>query len=608
MQRTIKIRIHRLTVLTVAALILSLTTALADELGDGYWTQEQADSVLQKTLRVHLEPSLEALSPGELEAVENLLEVGKTMQRLYEDSRHAEALAAHTELERLGADGIKPDRIQALMDLYRLSKGPVVTSLDNERLQFLPVAQETPGKNVYPAGIEREEVDSEFRQRPGSRQQMLHLRAVVRRASPGNLETDLATLERHPALDMLHPGLRDRLLTMQEEPSSANLYAIPYSVAYADDLAQVHRLLNNAANAIEDEDAAFARYLRNRSRDLLSDDYESGDASWISGRFQNLNVQIGSYETYDDQLFGVKSFFGLSLLVRDHARSAELAAAIDGLQAIEESLPYESTRKIREDIPVGVYNVVADFGQTRGTNTATILPNESYLARQYGRTILLRGNILTHPKLYENSEASYKAAVHEDHHADLTPEAKLYRTLWHEIGHYLGVDRTADGRDLNVALQDAADLLEEMKSDLVALFSVQQLTEAGYYTEQEAQAVYAGGILRVLQKTQPRRDQPYQTMQLMQWNWFLENGALRFDEQSGTLRIDYSRYHSAVEKLLAKVLSIQSIGDRDQAEAFVQKYTTWDTALHGVVAQNMKAQEVYRYTIVTYEALGDLRP
>ena len=33
--------------------------------------------------------------------------------------------------------------------------------------------------------------------------------------------------------------------------------------------------------------------------------------------------------------------------------------------------------------------MIADFGQARGGNTATILPNESYLARRYGRTILL---------------------------------------------------------------------------------------------------------------------------------------------------------------------------------------------------------------------------
>ena len=32
---------------------------------------------------------------------------------------------------------------------------------------------------------------------------------------------------------------------------------------------------------------------------------------------------------------------------------------------------------IREDIPVGVYDVIADFGQSRGGNTASILPNEA---------------------------------------------------------------------------------------------------------------------------------------------------------------------------------------------------------------------------------------
>ena len=46
----------------------------------------------------------------------------------------------------------------------------------------------------------------------------------------------------------------------------------------------------------------------NRARDLLTDDYESGDAAWITGRFRNLNAQIGSYETYDDELMGTRAF------------------------------------------------------------------------------------------------------------------------------------------------------------------------------------------------------------------------------------------------------------------------------------------------------------
>lgn len=576
------------------------------EFAEGYWTKEQASPILEKTLRVHLSPSLEALSEEELAAAHILIEVGQIMQDLYEDSRHPEGLAANAELHRLRKESNDPERARMLLELYRLSKGPIVTTLENKRVAFLPVAEETSGKNVYPWAIEKGEIEALLSARPELRQSILHLRYLVRRNEAKTIQNDLATLDQYPTLSVLHPGLRDRLETAQSNPAATPLYALPYSVANADRILRAYQLLNDAALLLQDADSAFARFLSNRARDLISDDYESGDASWVTGRFQNLNAQIGSYETYDDQLYGVKSFFSLSLLVRDHERSAELAAATHGLQKIEDSLPYNSTRKIREDIPVSVYNVVADFGQSRGVNTATILPNERYLARQYGRTILLRGNILTNKKIFDISRTTFEAAIHNDHRADLTAQAKLYRTLWHEIGHYLGVDQTADGRDLGVALQDSSNLFEEMKSDLVSLFSVHQLTESAYYTPTAARAVYAAGVLRVLQKNQPRRDQPYQTMQLMQWNWFLEHGVLKFDSESRTLRINYQHFHSAVDSLLAEVLAIQNAGDRDRAEVFVQKYTSWDESLHGVIAENIRRREVYRYTLVTYEALGDV--
>jgi hypothetical protein len=221
---------------------------------------------------------------------------------------------------------------------------------------------------------------------------------------------------------------------------------------------------------------------------------------------------------------------------------------------------------------------------------------------------LLRGNLLTHPQLFAMAKASFEAAVHQQHHVDLQQDANLYRILWHEIGHYLGVSETADGVDLDVALQDTADLFEEMKSDLVSLFAVRQLSKRGYYNAKQARAVYASGILRVLQKNRPRPDQPYQTMQLMQWNWLLEHGVLRFDAASRKLHIDYDHYHAAVEGLLAEVLSIQQAGNRERGEAFIEKYTNWETRLHGVVAANIKAREAYRYVLVTYAAQGDPEP
>jgi zincin-like metallopeptidase len=275
------------------------------------------------------------------------------------------------------------------------------------------------------------------------------------------------------------------------------------------------------------------------------------------------------------------------------------------LQALEDSLPYDHHKKVREDIPVGVYDVVADFGQSRGGNTATILPNESYLARRYGRTILLRANIMRDPNIFESTSARLVAAVGPEQARELTPDGNFYRTLWHEVGHYLGVDRTKDNRDLDEALQENASAMEEMKADLVSLFVAEALRKQGYYTDAQLRSVYAGGILRVLQNNKPRRDQPYNTMQLMQWNFFLENGLLTFDAATRRLRIHYDKYHDVVGKLLQKVLDVQYQGDKAASDRFIEQYTNWDENLHGAIAKNIRDQERYRFRLFKYAALGE---
>jgi hypothetical protein len=301
----------------------------------------------------------------------------------------------------------------------------------------------------------------------------------------------------------------------------------------------------------------------------------------------------------------VKTFFAFSLLLTRQQETQALRQAMKGLQTLEDSLPYEHHKKVREDIPVGVYDVVADFGQARGGNTATILPNESYLARKYGRTILLRANIMRDPNIFEGTSKTFAAAVGEDQAKALTNEGNFYRTLWHEIGHYLGVDRTKDNRDLDEALQDTSNALEEMKADLVSLYVAEALQKQGYYTEAQLRSVYSGGILRVLQNNRPRRDQPYNTMQLMQWNFFLENDLLRFDPSTKQLKINYGRYHEVVGKMLAKVLAVQYQGDKAVADQFIDQYTKWDDNLHGAVAANIRLQQRYRFRLFKYTALGE---
>jgi hypothetical protein len=582
----------------------------------GYWPLEKSQPIIDKTQTIRLAPELSHLSEGERKAVAKLLEVGKVFQILYESQRHPQALAAFRDLVALDRRTGSGPATGNLLTLYRLNQGPIATTLDNKREPFLPVDGVKPGKNMYPWGVKKEEIEAELATHPDKRDEILGIRSVVRATTMENLSADLLTLKKYAALATLHPGLQEELSElvvakmrsgsrMRVPRADEQFYAVPYSVAYADELMKAYGLLNDAANAIEKNDEEFARYLRNRARDLLSDDYESGDAAWVTGRFKNLNAQIGSYETYDDELYGVKTFFGVSLLATRPQETTALRQAMRGLQALEDSLPYDHHKRVREDIPVGVYDVVADFGQTRGGNTATILPNESYLARRYGRTILLRANIMRDPNIFEATSGTLTAAVGADQAKELTSDGNFYRTLWHEVGHYLGVDTTKDNRELDDALQEDASVLEEMKADLVSLFVAEALRKQGYYTDAQLRSVYAGGILRVLQNNKPRRDQPYNTMQLMQWNFFMENGLLTFEPASKTLRIHYDKYHDVVGKMLKKTLDVQYQGDKTAADRFIDQYTPWDESVHGAIAKNIRDSQRYRFRLFKYAALGE---
>jgi hypothetical protein len=588
-------------------------TKTPDTWPSGYWPHDKSQPIIEKTQTIRLAPDLSGLSAGERAAVAKLLEVGKIFQRLYEDQRHKQALTAYANLFQLHLRVGNPTPTENLLTLYRLFQGPIATTLENKREPFLPVDPVVPGKNMYPWGVTKDALENFLASHPEKREEIMDQRSVVRTANSLNADADLAKLRKYPVLDTLHPGLKAELEAISrgvtKPPRGAmplrvqGFYAVPYSVAYADELMKAYALLNEAADTLQKDDAEFAKFLRNRARDLLSDDYESGDAAWVTGHFKNLNAQIGSYESDDDELYGVKTFFAFSLLLTRQQETTALRQAMKGLQALEDSLPYDHHKKIREDIPVGVYDVVADFGQARGGNTATILPNESYLARRYGRTILLRANIMREPNIFESTERSFAAAIGEAQAKELTSDGNFYRTLWHEVGHYLGVDRTKDNRDLDDALQDDANTLEEMKADLVSLYVAEALHKQHYYTDAQLRSVYAGGILRVLQNNKPRRDQPYNTMQLMQWNFFLENGLLTFE--NGKLRIHYDKYHDVVGKLLQKVLEVQYQGDKAGADRFIDQYAVWKDDLHGVIAKNIRDAQRYRFRVFKYAALGE---
>jgi hypothetical protein len=591
-------------ILPVASLLLMSLLSARAALPDGYWPESKSNEILAKTQIIRLAPDLSELTPGEAAALKELLQAGAIFQQLYEEARHPQALAAHRELAGLHERLRHPVATQNLLSLYRLNNGPIAVTLENAREPFLPVQRQVPGRNVYPAGITREEVDAFLTAHPGMRGSILHARTVVRRATTENIARDRQAVA-NGALGALHPGFARELEALRHSPDPKRLYAAPYSVAYAEPLTRAYHHLRAAADAVEPDDEELARYLRNRGRDLLSNDYESGDASWVTGRFKHLNAQIGAYETYDDALFGVKAFPAVSLLLANEQETAQLRRRLGALQAIEDALPYDRHKRVREDMSVGVYDVIADFGQARGTNTATILPNDPLFARRYGRTILMRRNILENPDLFAGDLRVWRAAMEETHGDDLVSEGDFQRTLWHEVGHYLGVDRDVQGRTLAAALEEYSDAFEEMKADLVSLFAMDAMRMAGTVTPALARAVEAAGIRRVLLNVKPRRDQPYQTMQLAQFNYFLDRGLLRFDAASGRLAVVYDRYAEVITSLLREVLSIQHAGDKAAAGRFFDRWGAWTPELHERLAARIRGAQGPRFRLVRYAALGE---
>jgi hypothetical protein len=570
-------------------------------LPEGYWPAEESRKILDKTLVYRLESDLSTITPGERRVLDSLVAVGRILDDLRDLQVHHQALTARRELRRLHAELGEPDRTRDLLELDELFQGPIATTLENDLVPFLPVDPWTEGKNVYPWAIERDEVESFLERHPDARPSILGLQTAVRRATAANLRRDLATLDRRPVLDGSHPGLRGRLDRLARRPSAAMLYAVPYSVAWPEPIARAAAHLVAASDAIRDENRDLAAFLRLRARDLLHDDNEAGDAAWVRGDLGRLDAVIGAYEVYDDDLYGAKAFFAVSLFLRDEPATAALRRALDDLHQVEAALPYESRRVLRSDIPASSADILAAFGGGKSTG-AEILPNDADLTRKYGRKILVRRNLYTHPEAFARARSRWDAVIDRDHQAALTPEGRYQQVVWHEIGHYLGPATVRTGKSIEGSLEDDASPIEELKAELVSQFAAHELRELGHLTDTEVQGIAAGATLASLRPVKPIRSQPYPTLWLMTFNWFLEQGYLVYED--GSLWIRWDRHREAVTGMLREVLRIQDTGSKADAAAFIERYTTWDDR-HETLARAMRAAEKSRYARQVYGLLDD---
>jgi hypothetical protein len=84
------------------------------------------------------------------------------------------------------------------------------------------------------------------------------------------------------------------------------LELVPYSQAYQEYLAPSARLLREAAKLTQN--SSLKKFLTTRAEAFEKDNYYDSDVAWMD-LDSELEITIGPYETYEDELFGYKAAF-----------------------------------------------------------------------------------------------------------------------------------------------------------------------------------------------------------------------------------------------------------------------------------------------------------
>src|SRR6185369_17932692 len=99
------------------------------------------------------------------------------------------------------------------------------------------------------------------------------------------------------------------------------LTIVPYSEAYKEYLVPAAALLREAAALTTN--ATLKNFLNKRADAFSSDDYYESDVAWMD-LDSPIDLTIGPYETYEDELFSYKAAFEAYVTLRDDAETAKL--------------------------------------------------------------------------------------------------------------------------------------------------------------------------------------------------------------------------------------------------------------------------------------------
>ena len=527
-----------------SALILALAACEATT-GDQAATNQPADGAeadgLAKLATVNMAVDTSYLTAEEREVVNLLNQAANLMSEIYKRQ--------HTpDYDRLRAEVVARNDPR-LLEKFDAFFGPW-DPIEDDR-PFFGDKPKPPGAGFYPVDLTKEQFDAYLQAHPDQAEALTSPYTVVRRQG-------------------------DRLV------------AVPYSQAYKQWLEPAAKLLEQAA--AKTSNPSLKKFLSLRAKAFRTDDYFESELAWMDLRDTPIEVAIGPYETYTDELYGRKTAFEAFVTLRNPEESAKLDKYKAMLRDMEANLPVDENYKNFQrgfESPISVVDQIHGGGDNvPGIQTIAFnLPNDERVREAKGAKKVILQNVLG-AKFDRILKPMAELVLVPEQSRNVTKAYMTNETLFHELSHSLGPGSiTVNGRKTTVdkELKEIGSGFEEAKADVMGAWNILYMMDRGVLPAAEKpqiRATYVAGLFRAMRFGV---GEAHGQGAAMQYRYLRAKGALVWDAPAQRFRIDESKIDGAIRDLVADIVRLQGNGDYVGTKAFLAKWAVLDPEAEKVI-------------------------
>lgn len=370
--------------------------------------------------------------------------------------------------------------------------------------------------------------------------------------------------------DAFEDANKNSWYTVIRRNEDGSLKSVWYHEAYAEEIGRICTLLEKAVTLAEDP--GLKNYLEKRIEAFKTDDYLESDLAWMDMKDSKIDFVTGPIESYDDKFQETKASYESFILLKDEARSKDLAKFVSMLPALQKELPCAPEYKTfvpGTSSDLNVYDAVYYAGDCNaGSKTIAInLPNDERVHALKGtRRLQLRNSMKA--KFDKILLPIGQLIVTPEQQKYLNFDAFFWNVTFHEVAHGLGVKQTINTNEsVDAVMGTEKTSWEEAKADILGLFMVTKLIEMGEITNitaEDAITTYIAGILRSVRFGAASS---HGKANMMCFNYMEKAGAFSRDAK-GQYVIDFEKAKEAMNGWAALIVQTQGDGNIE----FATKY------------------------------------